>query len=182
MTYSSIRVEKGSGGYGGPLIITPTEQKHKFIYITGGGEKPEIVDKISELTLGLDEITGEVSSFYDFTKQVSGINEILLEDALNMNIIRFEAMAKTVKAIYPSKKIYPSKTLYPKKGGTTITLVFARTSRDVVPEPILPSKSLYPSSKLYPRSNGYYKSEFEFYINKHFYKKFSTGFIHINKF
>ena len=129
-------------------------------------EQTNFSDKISELTLGLDEITGEVSSFYDFTKQVSGINEILLEDALNMNIIRFEAMAKTVKAIYPSKKLYPSKTLYPKKGGTTITLVFARTSRDVVPEPILPSKSLYPSSKLYPRSNGYYKSEFEFYINK----------------
>ncbi|EMF48647.1 PTS glucitol/sorbitol transporter subunit IIB [Streptococcus parauberis] len=57
MTYSSIRVEKGSGGYGGPLIITPTEQKHKFIYITGGGEKPEIVDKISELT-GMEAVNG----------------------------------------------------------------------------------------------------------------------------
>lgn len=36
--YNSIKVEKGSGGWGGPLIITPTEQKHKFIYIVGGGE------------------------------------------------------------------------------------------------------------------------------------------------
>ena len=27
------------------LVITPSEAKHKFIYITGGGEKPDIVDK-----------------------------------------------------------------------------------------------------------------------------------------
>ena len=50
MTYNSIKVVKGNGGYGGPLVITPTEEKHKFIYITGGGEKPAIVDKIVELT------------------------------------------------------------------------------------------------------------------------------------
>ena len=35
MTYNSIKVVKGNGGYGGPLVITPTEEKHKFIYITG---------------------------------------------------------------------------------------------------------------------------------------------------
>ncbi len=64
MIYSSIRVEKGSGGYGGPLIITPTEQKHKFIYITGGGEKPEIVDKISELT-GMEAVNGFKTSIPD---------------------------------------------------------------------------------------------------------------------
>ncbi|MFI3886423.1 PTS glucitol/sorbitol transporter subunit IIB [Streptococcus parauberis] len=64
MTYSSIRVEKGSGGYGGPLIITPTEQKHKFIYIIGGGEKPEIVDKISELT-GMEAVNGFKTSIPD---------------------------------------------------------------------------------------------------------------------
>ena len=50
MAYQSIKVVKGSGGFGGPLVITPTEEKHKFIYITGGGEKPEIVDKIAALT------------------------------------------------------------------------------------------------------------------------------------
>ena len=32
MTYNSIKVVKGNGGYGGPLVITPTEEKHKFIY------------------------------------------------------------------------------------------------------------------------------------------------------
>lgn len=127
-------------------------------------EQTNFSEKISSLTVSLNDITAEINNFYDFTKQVSGINEILLEDALNMDIIKFEATAKTIKGIYPRSDLYPSQTLYPKKGGTTITVVFARTSRDVVPEPILPSKTLYPNSNLYPRSNGYYKTEFEFYV------------------
>lgn len=64
MTYQSIKVVKGSGGFGGPLVITPTEEKHKFIYITGGGEKPEIVDKISALT-GMEAVNGFKTSIPD---------------------------------------------------------------------------------------------------------------------
>ncbi|HPI99701.1 MAG TPA: PTS glucitol/sorbitol transporter subunit IIB [Enterococcus sp.] len=64
MAYNSIRVVKGNGGYGGPLVITPTEAKHKFIYITGGGEKPSIVDKIVELT-GMEAVNGFKTSIPD---------------------------------------------------------------------------------------------------------------------
>ena len=64
MTYNSIKVVKGNGGYGGPLVITPTEEKHKFIYITGGGEKPAIVDKIVELT-GMEAVNGFKTSIPD---------------------------------------------------------------------------------------------------------------------
>lgn len=64
MTYKSIRVVKGSGGYGGPLVITPTAEKHKFIYITGGGEKPAIVDKIANLT-GMEAVNGFQTSIPD---------------------------------------------------------------------------------------------------------------------
>lgn len=64
MTYKSIKVVKGSGGFGGPLIITPTAEKHKFIYITGGGEKPDIVDKIVELT-GMEAVNGFKTSIPD---------------------------------------------------------------------------------------------------------------------
>ncbi|WP_221913445.1 PTS glucitol/sorbitol transporter subunit IIB [Streptococcus halichoeri] len=64
MTYQSIKVVKGSGGYGGPLVITPTEAKHKFIYITGGGDKPEIVDKIVALT-GMEAVNGFKTSIPD---------------------------------------------------------------------------------------------------------------------
>lgn len=64
MVYNSIKVVKGSGGYGGPLVITPTEEKHKFIYITGGGERPAIVDKIEELT-GMESVNGFKTSIPD---------------------------------------------------------------------------------------------------------------------
>ena len=57
MSYKSIKVVKGNGGFGGPLVITPSEAKHKFIYITGGGEKPDIVDKIADLT-GMEAVNG----------------------------------------------------------------------------------------------------------------------------
>lgn len=62
--YHSITVTKGSGGYGGPITITPTKEKNKFIYITGGGEKPAIADKIEELT-GMESVNGFKTSIPD---------------------------------------------------------------------------------------------------------------------
>ncbi|KRM34662.1 sorbitol pts, eiibc [Agrilactobacillus composti DSM 18527 = JCM 14202] len=56
MAWKSVRIEKGSGGWGGPLFITPTAQKHKFIYVTGGN-RPKIVDKIEKIT-GMKAIDG----------------------------------------------------------------------------------------------------------------------------
>ena len=55
--YNSIRVEHGAGGFGGPLVITPTEQKNKVMFITGGGAEPECLQKIVELT-GLIPVNG----------------------------------------------------------------------------------------------------------------------------
>lgn len=49
---SKVRIEKGSSGYGGPLIIGPESDKDKLLYITGGGFKPDIVDRIIEITGG----------------------------------------------------------------------------------------------------------------------------------
>ena len=62
--YKSIIVHKGQGGYGGPLVINPTEEKHKFIYVTGGGERPAIVDKIEALT-GMESVNAFKTSIPD---------------------------------------------------------------------------------------------------------------------
>lgn len=55
--YRSIKVVRGSGGFGGPLVITPTEKKNKVMFITGGGTEPECLKKIVELT-GLTPVNG----------------------------------------------------------------------------------------------------------------------------
>lgn len=55
--YRSIRVEKGPGGFGGPLVITPDEKHNKVMYITGGGAEPECLQKIVELT-GMIPVNG----------------------------------------------------------------------------------------------------------------------------
>ena len=55
--YRSIKVERGPGGFGGPLVITPSEKRNKVMYITGGGAAPECLNKIVELT-GLIPVNG----------------------------------------------------------------------------------------------------------------------------
>ena len=55
--YNAIKINKGPSGFGGPLTVQPTEEKNVLLYITGGGAKPDIVDKIVELT-GCEAING----------------------------------------------------------------------------------------------------------------------------
>ncbi|MBR0600605.1 PTS glucitol/sorbitol transporter subunit IIB [Sinanaerobacter chloroacetimidivorans] len=50
--YSAVKISKGTGGWGGPLIIKPTETKNKIVSITGGGIDP-IARKIAEMTGGI---------------------------------------------------------------------------------------------------------------------------------
>lgn len=55
--YSAIKIKKGTGGFGGPLVVKPTDDKNILLYITGGGAKPDIVDKIVDLT-GCQAVNG----------------------------------------------------------------------------------------------------------------------------
>lgn len=64
MDYKGIRIEKGSGGFGGPLIVKPKAGKDVLLYITGGGAEPEIVEKIVSLT-GCRAVNGFKTSVPD---------------------------------------------------------------------------------------------------------------------
>lgn len=127
-------------------------------------KQTDFSNELTKQETSLSGISQQVSKIYDFKKSVKGIYEIVLEDALPTNILKFEAIAKNVVGMYPKKTLYPSPKLYPKKGGATLTLVFGRTSRGSIPDPILPKKTLYPSSTLYPRADGSYIREYSFYI------------------
>lgn len=62
--YRAIKVERGSGGFGGPLTVMPKEGKDKVVFITGGGAEPDIIEKIVALT-GCTAINGFKTSVPD---------------------------------------------------------------------------------------------------------------------
>lgn len=47
--FKSVQVTRGSSGWGGPLLITPTAQRDKIVAVTGGGI-PEIARRLAEMT------------------------------------------------------------------------------------------------------------------------------------
>jgi PTS system glucitol/sorbitol-specific IIB component len=49
--YKSVKIEKGPGGWGGPLTIKPTADRPYIYSVTGGGIHP-LAAKIAELTGG----------------------------------------------------------------------------------------------------------------------------------
>jgi PTS system glucitol/sorbitol-specific IIB component len=49
--YKSVHVNAGRGGWGGPLTITPTDDKPLVASITGGGIHP-VAQRIADLTGG----------------------------------------------------------------------------------------------------------------------------------
>jgi PTS system glucitol/sorbitol-specific IIC component len=48
-TFKAVRVDRGSGGWGGPLVIQPTDQKDKIVAVTGGGIPP-LAQKLADMT------------------------------------------------------------------------------------------------------------------------------------
>jgi PTS system glucitol/sorbitol-specific IIC component len=49
MTYKTVRISKGKGGWGGPLVIQPSDERNMIVSVTGGGIDP-IARKIAEMT------------------------------------------------------------------------------------------------------------------------------------
>ncbi|MRH41520.1 PTS sorbitol transporter subunit IIB [Aquibacillus halophilus] len=50
--YQAVKVSKGSNGWGGPLVIKPTDKKKYIVSVTGGGIDP-VAEKIAEMTGGI---------------------------------------------------------------------------------------------------------------------------------
>lgn len=86
--YNAIKIVKGNGGFGGPLIVKPEENKDTLLYITGGGAEPEIVQKIVKLT-GCKAVNGFKTSVPD--------NEIFL--------VIIDCGGTLRCGIYPQKRI-----------------------------------------------------------------------------
>ncbi len=47
--FRAVRVERGSQGWGGPLVILPTKERDKIVAVTGGGIPP-VAQRLAELT------------------------------------------------------------------------------------------------------------------------------------
>ncbi|MFV0288754.1 MAG: PTS glucitol/sorbitol transporter subunit IIB [Mycoplasmatales bacterium] len=70
--YKAIKVSQGSGGWGGPLILNPTEKKNKILNVTGGGIDP-LSYKIAEMT-GAEVVDGFTTSLPDDEVLVAVVN------------------------------------------------------------------------------------------------------------
>lgn len=70
--YKSITISKGSGGWGGPLTIMPTDTCNKIVSVTGGGIHP-VAAKIAEMT-GCEAIDGFVTSVPDHEMLVAVVD------------------------------------------------------------------------------------------------------------
>ena len=54
--YKSVKIVAGKGGWGGPLVLVPTETRNKIVSVTGGGVHP-LAAQIAELT-GCETVDG----------------------------------------------------------------------------------------------------------------------------
>lgn len=55
-TYKAVRITQGKTGWGGPLVIEPTEQRSKIVSVTGGGIHP-VAQLIADMT-GAEAVDG----------------------------------------------------------------------------------------------------------------------------
>lgn len=49
--YKAVKIEAGKGGWGGPLTVTPTDDRKLVYCVTGGGIHP-VAERIAELSGG----------------------------------------------------------------------------------------------------------------------------------
>ncbi|MBB5182547.1 PTS glucitol/sorbitol transporter subunit IIB [Catenisphaera adipataccumulans] len=72
MAYRNIKITKGSAGFGGPLIIEPTETRNKVLCVTGQTISP-VAKKIAEMT-GCELVDGFKTNVPDEQVAVAVVN------------------------------------------------------------------------------------------------------------
>ena len=86
--YKTITIKAGSGGWGGPLAIVPTEKCNKILSVTGGGIHP-VAQKIAEMTGG---------------EAIDGFKETLPDDEVLVAVVDCGGTARC--GVYPKKGIF----------------------------------------------------------------------------
>ena len=86
--YKTITIKAGSGGWGGPLTISPTEKCNKILSVTGGGVHP-VAQRIAEMTGG---------------EAVDGFKETLPDDEVLVAVVDCGGTARC--GVYPKKGIF----------------------------------------------------------------------------
>lgn len=94
MSYTSVQVAKGTSGWGDGLTLTPTEEKHIVLSVTGGGIHP-VAQRIAELS-GAEVVDG-------FTNHID-------DDKVMAAVINCGGTARI--GVYPKKRI-PTVDVYP---------------------------------------------------------------------
>ncbi len=85
--FQAVRVERGSSGWGGPLVIKPSKERDKIVAVTGGGIPP--------LARKLAEMTGATA--------VDGFRSAPLESEIAAVIVDCGGTARC--GVYPRKRI-----------------------------------------------------------------------------
>lgn len=92
--YKAVKVSKGRNGFGGPLVIQPTEKRNKIVCITGGG--------IDGVAYRIAELTG--------AEAVDGFSKGIPDDETACVIVDCGGVARC--GVYPKKRI-PTVNLTP---------------------------------------------------------------------
>ena len=85
--YKNIKISKGSAGFGGPLIIEPTETRNKVLCVTG--------QQISPIAKKIAEMTG--------CELVDGFKTTVPDDEIAVAVVNCGGTARC--GVYPKKRI-----------------------------------------------------------------------------
>lgn len=97
--YQSVKIVAGKGGWGGPLILVPTEKKNKIVSVTGGGVHP--------VAAGIAEMTG--------CQAVDGFTTGVPDEEILLAVVDCGGTARC--GVYPKKGVLTANLLPVGKTG-----------------------------------------------------------------